>query len=396
MSLLLDALKRAEQEKLARGDRPDLQVVQNEAPPRSAPAAPQPARGDKAANLELQPLAAAPPPPTKSAAQSAQAVFEAKTAAQREAGSRRGVIYAVAGSILVAVVAAGAYVWYAMQSFSPARPAAHVQAPAAPAAGTITPVAPPAAQPVPSSAPAPSTPARLAETLSVQPPAPPPAPPLAPREELMQQLLREQAAREPPLKLDRSQETTRVPAEVAAGYEALRRGDLAGARRSYQSALAADSASVDAALGLATIEARSGNVNAAAAHYRRVLDLDPRNQTAMAGLAALAEASRPGAVEAQLRQDLVAYPQSAPLRLALGNLLAAQARWSEAQGEYFEAHRLDPGNPDIAHNLAVSLDHLGQRRLAADYYRRALKSAREQPAQFDAAPIERRLAELGS
>jgi Tfp pilus assembly protein PilF len=187
-----------------------------------------------------------------------------------------------------------------------------------------------------------------------------------------------------------------VPTDIGAGYDALRRGDYDAARRSYQAAITADSASVDANLGLATAEARAGNVSAASLFYRKALELDPRNATALAGLAALADASRPGAVEARLREDVMRSPQSPALHLALGNVYAAQKRWSEAQGEYFEAHRLDPANPDIAFNLAVSLDNLGRGALAAQFYRRALDSARAQPAQFDPAAVNRRLAEMGS
>jgi hypothetical protein len=44
----------------------------------------------------------------------------------------------------------------------------------------------------------------------------------------------------------------------------------------------------------------------------------------------------------------------------------------------------------------VALDNLGQPRVAAQFYRRALEAARAQPAQFDAAPVARRLAELGN
>jgi hypothetical protein len=46
------------------------------------------------------------------------------------------------------------------------------------------------------------------------------------------------------------------------------------------------------------------------------------------------------------------------------------------------------------HNLAVSLDRMGQPRLAAQMYRRALEAARAQATQFDTAAVERRLAEL--
>jgi cytochrome c-type biogenesis protein CcmH/NrfG len=195
--------------------------------------------------------------------------------------------------------------------------------------------------------------------------------------------------------MDRAAESPRrVPAEVAAGYGALRQGDFAAARRAYHAAIATDPNNVDAHLGLATIAARDSNRAAAADHYRRVLDADPRNPTAIAGMAALADYSRPDALEAQLRGDIARIPDSAALHFTLGNLYAAQARWSEAQGAYFEAHRLDPATADIAYNLAVSLDHLGQRRVAAEFYRRALESAQGRTAQFDPAAAARRLAEL--
>lgn len=394
MSLLLDALKRAEQEKLARGDRPDLQVVHAADAPAPASAASNPlptGREGRAANLELEPIAspgAGGGSRPVGGQHAAQAVFQAKAPA-REPTPRRGVLYAAVGLIGFAILAAGGYVWYVLQSLNP--PGAQVaRSSPPPASGAIAPAASPPAMP------APSTAATIAPSLTVPAPAAPPAEPVSPREQLMQQLLRENpAAREPAFRLDRSEPGPRVPAHVAAGYEALTRGDLAAARRAYQAALSADPAAVDAALGLATAEARAGNAAAAVSHYRRVLDLDPRNATAMAGLAALADSSRPGAVEAQLRQDVMAHPSSAALRFALGNLLAAQSRWSEAQAEYFEAHRLEPATADIAHNLAVSLDNLGERRLAADFYRRALEGARAGPSQFDAAAVERRLAELG-
>jgi tetratricopeptide (TPR) repeat protein len=161
-----------------------------------------------------------------------------------------------------------------------------------------------------------------------------------------------------------------VPVEVAAGYDALRQGDYASARRSYQAAIASDPRNVDAHLGLATIGARDNNRVTAAEHYRRVLDADPRNATAIARLAALTDSARPEALEAQLQADIVRIPAARRCTFTLGNLYASQSRWSEAQAAYFEAHRLDPGSADIAYNLAVSLDQLGQRRVAAEFYGR--------------------------
>ncbi|HYC34879.1 MAG TPA: hypothetical protein VEC19_00525 [Usitatibacter sp.] len=395
MSLLLDALKRAEQEKLARGDRPDLQVVGH-----GEPAQPGPAPAAAPANLELQPIAAnsgAPPSKAQTAAQ-AQMVFQAKAAgaAAGNTGAKRGVLYVAAAVILLAVLGAGGYVWYAMKSLAPAASPKRIVAPTpagSPAAGAVpaTPAAPEkAAAPAPS-APEAASPAATAVATAAAPP-----PDLSQRRErLAEEVLQQPVApAQPPVRLERSEEKPRLPGDIAQAYQALQTGDLAAARRGYLAALASDATNVDAHLGIATLEARAGNAYAAAAAYRRSLELDPRNPTALAGLAALADASRPGAVEEQLRQDLMRQGGSPALHFALANLLASQARWSEAQAEYFEAHRLDPANPDIAHNLAVALDHLGQGRLATDFYRRALAAARTQPAQFDSGPVEKRLAEL--
>jgi Flp pilus assembly protein TadD len=82
------------------------------------------------------------------------------------------------------------------------------------------------------------------------------------------------------------------------------------------------------------------------------------------------------------------------LHFALGNYYAQQARWGEAQQAYFNAYKLEPDNTELAFNLAVSLDRLGQRKLAAQYYQRALQLDPEHHADFDNAKISKRIDEL--
>lgn len=397
MSLLLDALKRAEQEKLTRqGDRP------SEAPPvRHAPA-------PAASALELQPIGgmepnAGPAGHSRGDAQAAQALFQAKGG--QEPRSNRGALWAIVGAIIVVVLAASAYVWYSLQSLAPNRITV--------ARAHPTPIAPPAADlkaPNPesmgASAGSPSGPAPASNGLAAEPQAKMPEPPAAAAigsnkvngknaaAAVLDRLLEEQPPASPGLRLEPSVDPLRTPADLARGYDALVAGDLVAARRHYAAALAGDDRSVDAQLGMATIEAREGHVAAAVARYRRALDLDAQNATALAGLAALAGDAHPEAVETQLRADLARHPDSAALHVALGNLYASQGRWSESQDAYFEAYRLQPGNADVLFNLAVSLDHLGQPRLAAEFYRRALAGAEAHPAQFDAALAARRLAQL--
>ena len=404
MSLLLDALKRAEQEKLARqGERAPEREAAN-APHVSASSAP-------ASALELQPLAAPPPPPgakrSESAAHAAQVVFAAKTA-QRESDPRgKGMVWVIVGVVVIVVAAAGAYVWYAISALAPNPPAgARLRPPplAPTSSGSIPQSsvreavagAAPASQPPFSPSPPPPMPAPAALSIGIEPTAAPRKRDDAPRVEPLatQVLAQSTPASPPPLRLSRTSEAPKVPGEVASGYAALASGNIAAARRSYQAALASDSASLDARLGLATVEARSGNRSAAALQYRKALEVDSRNPTALAGLASLADFSRPEQMESQLREDSARNPESAALHFALGNVYVTRSRWREAQAEFFEAHRLDPGGADIAYNLAVSLDNLGQQRLAAEYYARALESARAQAAQFDPATVARRLAEI--
>ena len=397
MSLLLDALKRAEQEKHTRnGERPPT-------PPRDTVSLAPAAANSPTGGLELQPLGGAQQATqassaarSESAAHAAQTVFLAKTA-REDAAAGRGMLWATVGVIIVVVAAAGAYVWYSLRMLTPQLVAANsVRPPPAPTpapasagmtvgelpgpGGTLAPVLPPptTVQPPPASAPPVSNTAQsLANELFKDPP---PA------------RVAEAEAPEPLLSRTRDA-APRVPADLTQGYDALRSGDAGTARRAYQAALERDGRSIDAHLGMATLEARAGNRPAAAAHYRRVLEADPRNATALAGLASVMD-SRSENLEGLLREDIARQPQSAPLQLALGNVYAAQGRWHDAQGAYFEAHRLDPANADIAYNLAVSLDQIGQPKLAAEQYRRALEAARGQPVQFEPAQVERRLAEI--
>ena len=374
MSLLLDALKRAEQEKLTRqGDRP---------PPAPEPPARAPSQAKASSSvLELQPIAGAAP---RADAQAAQAVFKAK--APPAAKPDRRILWGTAGAIAIVAIAAAAYFWHSLNALAPRRASVAAIRPAPVAAPA--PVAQASAAPAPS---APTTPESAAKPATRSAAGDAKAQKAA-IDRLLQQA---QPAAAPPVQLARTEEPRpRVAPDVESGYRALIAGDLAKARRHYAAAVESDSANVDAELGLATVEARLGNVPGAAAAYRRALELDPRNATALAGLAALADTARPEALESALRGDIDLHPDSAALRLTLGNLYASQRRWAEAQAAYFEAERLQPENADVAYNLAVSLDHLGQRGAAADFYRRALEARAHEGAQFDAAAASRRLAEL--
>jgi tetratricopeptide (TPR) repeat protein len=197
------------------------------------------------------------------------------------------------------------------------------------------------------------------------------------------------------VRIVRNNAAVHVSPAVQNGWSAYNAGDLTAARQQYDAALLQDPNNRDALLGSAAVAIRERNGRQAAANYVRLLELDPNDPEALAGLVAL----RPGDIEqaeSRLKAILQHAPDSGPVQFALGNLYARQGRWPEAQQSYFRAFTAAPTNPDYAFNLAVGLDRLNQGRLAQSYYQRALALAQAAPAGFDPNAVRKRLQELGA
>ena len=344
-------------------------------------------------------------------------------------------------AVAVGIVVLGAVGWFGWQLFGPTRfnnfsnasrasPTAPALPPASASVGQIpastatansasvaagsavASVIDPAQSPLPpllppplANAPLPKSPAISATITTI----PGPARELTERELLAQSLKQSPASREAPVRLRLSQsiDSPKVSPELSAAYSALTRGDYAQAKKLYAQLVGVTPLSLDAQLGLAAASARSGDNALAARHYRRVLELDPRNSMAIAGLLAVSESAgvgagagggtkseAPGQLEAELKVLIYKDPNAASLQFSLGNLYAGQRRWTEAQQAFFEAYRLDADNADYLYNLAVSLDQLNQSRLALDYYQKSLAQALKAGAQFDRSVVQRRIAEL--
>ena len=187
----------------------------------------------------------------------------------------------------------------------------------------------------------------------------------------------------------------KVDPAVEKGYAALTSGDFLTASRYYQEVLQADSYNQDALLGLAAIALNSGEFNAARSYYVRLLEIDPKNTRAIAGLVGLHKGQIDSTqTESRIKNLLATQPQAHHLYFTLGNEYASQSRWGEAQQAYFLAYSSDPNNADYVFNLAVSLDQLHQNKLALQYYQKALSLAERQPKNFNVDQARSRVQEL--
>lgn len=390
--------------------RPLELAIEEAAPPAPPPPEPEPRPAAAPAQKRESARAAAPAPSSNADRAAAQKVFEAKF---KEPNPKLP-FYITVGVLGVFAVGTVGYFWYqlrpppALVNTNPPRPAGEAPvavaeakpAPGAPAADS--PAAAPAPIPglpgAPAAAPAATAPATAPSTPT---PAPPPAAPAAATPQ--QPAASPPAAASPapatraprsappraaaPTAEERALTVNRAGAQVhprvASGYAAYQAGDLAQARTDYEQALREDATNRDAALGLAAVEMRAQRYEQADAIYQRLLQVNPRDPHAQAGMLALrGQALDPVQAESRVKSLLASDPEASVLHFTLGNQYAQQARWAEAQQAYFKAYAGDPENPDYAFNLAVSLDQLRQPALALEYYRRALALAEKRAANF--------------
>ncbi len=419
MSLLLDALKKAEAAKR----REEESTVDSPVSP-AEPLPPAPVRITPAHELELiddeiaqaarfagldvpEPRSATPPPPP-SGAEAARVLFDAKRPPLRE---RSPLVWLLAGAALLLLCVGAWVVWQiGLLENGHATTAAPMHRPAAPSVAQepTSPASPStsatAATPQPAATPqvtrSPSGPdllAPTAPTLSPQAASPKPAAPTESSRFLTGQIAAvpptsaaaPASATTVPIRITRNAPS--VPKDVTDGFAAFNAGEFDLARAAYERALRADPRNPDALHGLAALAQQRGDEAQARMLLRRVADVDPADTSAQV---ALSENGDPAMQEARLLNIAATQPGSASAALALGNLYAAQTRWREAQQAYFNAFTLAPEQPDHAFNLAVSLDQLRQHRLALQYYREAVALRGQRAAAFDMQAVTARIEAL--
>lgn len=386
MSLLMDALRKAEEAKrAASGDSAPASDSEDTRPAAAtvegipAELALEPlTRDTQSASAQEKTASARSAPP--SGAQQPQRdainnVFAAKSTARDPAD--RAFMVALVSVAGLGLLGIGIYIWWQMQPRSNLAPAQIAQAPAVRPAPAAPP--PPAAEPTP----APVAPSTAESALSAV-------------ANSIAGIVADKPARpardEPASPIRITHSNARVNPLLEQGYAALQQGNLVQAQQAYERMLASDPKNVDALYGLAAVAVHRQQTALAEDYYLRILEADPRDPVAHAGLAGLK--GRSGGAESRLKTLIAEQPNVAQLHFALGNVYAQDQRWRDAQQSYFLAYKNDSENPDAAFNLAVSLDQLHQDRFAAQYYGEALRLAGSRPAAFSREQAQARLRDL--
>lgn len=176
-------------------------------------------------------------------------------------------------------------------------------------------------------------------------------------------------------------------------YAAYQRGDDKAALVKYNAALDLDPGNRNALLARAAIYVHNNRIGDAIRDYQSLLIVDPKDSLAMSSMIAIANYS-PAQSESQLKLMIRDEPNSPYLNFALGNIFGAQNRWHEAQGQYFVALENNPGDPNYAYNLAVSLEHISRPKVAIAYYEKALSNYNNGLATFNRDIVDARLEML--
>ncbi len=178
-------------------------------------------------------------------------------------------------------------------------------------------------------------------------------------------------------------------------YAAYVQRDFTSAVGAYEEALRAQPQQRDALLGLAVIAGEQGDAERASEYYRQILRADSGDVIALTGLVATLQQKDPQAALRLLNDAITRDGGSAALYFALGALHMSQGQWAQAKGALSEAVRRDGNNADYIYNLGVANDRLGERSAALRAYRRALQVAADRGnAGFRRDPVERRIAQL--
>lgn len=183
------------------------------------------------------------------------------------------------------------------------------------------------------------------------------------------------------------------------GVVQYRTGDLDGAEFSFRNILAVEPKNTNALIGLAKIHQSRGDLRLAVATLLKASEYSPNNPIVVSELIAIqGTTSDYSSLPEDRVSELLTLTRNdkvrANLLFLLGNEKAKKKDWGTAKSIFYSAHQLNPGNPDIAYNLAVIYDQLGEQQSALGMYKHALRASLIEASSFEHEVAKGRISEL--
>ena len=171
--------------------------------------------------------------------------------------------------------------------------------------------------------------------------------------------------------LEKKQPSNPMTHNLRGGALALKK-DYAGARASFERALALQANYMPAVNNLTQLDVREKNYDAARKRYEAILKKEPNNEPALLGLAVLLRTSgaNPQEIEKPLRQSVAANPGSVNARAALVNFYTRDRQFKEALTAAQEAQAALPNDPRVLQILGVTQLAAGETRQAVSSFTR--------------------------
>ncbi|PBC01663.1 YaiO family outer membrane beta-barrel protein [Mesorhizobium sp. WSM3860] len=182
---------------------------------------------------------------------------------------------------------------------------------------------------------------------------------------------------------------------VQLGFAELGRNDLPAAREAFSRALSLAATYRDASFGMAEVEFRSGNLDAALPLAEKVAEAEPGNAEAAALVENIRKAKQAGpakpvpATAPRAKEPPRRRPDPVAIQLEQGRRLRAAGKLPEAETAYRRALRLAPRNTDVLVALGLVVGSSQRFDEAGQFFDRALAI---KPGLLDARLSQVRLA----
>ncbi len=180
-------------------------------------------------------------------------------------------------------------------------------------------------------------------------------------------------------------------------YQAMASGQMEGAAALYKKIIYEDPENTQALFGLASAYYQSGQKAQAKSTYARLLTLDRENWPALNNFLVLAAEESPEHALEEFKRLMQINPEFAPIPAQIGMIYLKQNNYQDAALYLRKAVMLAPDHINYRYNLAVTYDKIGMTKQAARLYQQIIEAANKgSELPGDVGAIQERLTYLMS